>query len=313
MIVSQDHQALFFMGVGVASSVSYYIQHHLQNLTFGQLPAGFARVRTDSDLNPLSFDVLAEPVWTVALDASEAKAMGFWALNLDSMFWSVFLGLLFVILFLFVAKKATSGVPGGIQNAVEVVVEFVDGSVRDSFHGKNPLIAPLALTIFVWVFFMNIMDLVPVDWIPMVSSKLGIPYMKVVPSTDINVTMSMSFSVFLLMIFFWVKTKGVGGVFADLALHPFASDRVVFKLLLMPVNLLLEVVSLIAKPVSLGLRLFGNMYAGELIFVLIAMVGWGQLPLHFGWALLHVLVITLQAYIFMTLTIVYMSSAHEDH
>ncbi|WP_066016383.1 MULTISPECIES: F0F1 ATP synthase subunit A [Endozoicomonas] len=293
----------------MANTATEYIQHHLQNLTYGQLPAGYERV--DAYGHPQG--VLTEPTWTFALTPAEAKEMGFWAIHVDSMLWSVFLGFVFVLLFRFVAKNATSGVPGKLQNAIESIVEFVDTSVRESFHGKNPLIAPLALTIFVWIFFMNLMDLIPVDWIPGLATLAGIPYMKIVPSTDPNITMSMSISVFFLMLFFWIKVKGVTGLFSDLALHPFSSKNPVAKVILIPVNLLLETVSLLAKPVSLGLRLFGNMYAGELIFILIAMIGWAQLPLHFGWAVLHILVITLQAYIFMTLTIVYLSSVHEEH
>ncbi|WBA81798.1 F0F1 ATP synthase subunit A [Endozoicomonas sp. GU-1] len=293
----------------MANTATEYIQHHLQNLTYGQLPAGYQRV--DAYGHPQG--VLTEPTWTFALTPAEAKEMGFWAIHVDSMLWSVFLGFVFVLLFRFVAKNATAGVPGKLQNAIESIVEFVDTSVRESFHGKNPLIAPLALTIFVWIFFMNLMDLIPVDWIPGLATLAGIPYMKIVPSTDPNITMSMSISVFFLMLFFWIKVKGVSGLFSDLALHPFSSKNPLAKVILIPVNLLLETVSLLAKPVSLGLRLFGNMYAGELIFILIAMIGWAQLPLHFGWAVLHILVITLQAYIFMTLTIVYLSSVHEEH
>ncbi|MBO9483480.1 F0F1 ATP synthase subunit A [Salinisphaera sp. G21_0] len=293
----------------MANTATEYIQHHLQNLTYGQLPAGYQRV--DAYGQPQG--VLTEPTWTFALTPAEAKEMGFWAIHVDSMLWSVFLGFVFVLLFRFVAKNATAGVPGKLQNAIESIVEFVDTSVRESFHGKNPLIAPLALTIFVWIFFMNLMDLIPVDWIPGLATLAGIPYMKIVPSTDPNITMSMSISVFFLMLFFWIKVKGVSGLFSDLALHPFSSKNPLAKVILIPVNLLLETVSLLAKPVSLGLRLFGNMYAGELIFILIAMIGWAQLPLHFGWAVLHILVITLQAYIFMTLTIVYLSSVHEEH
>ena len=293
----------------MANTASEYIQHHLQNLTFGQLPAGFERVGAHGE----SLGTLTEPTWTIARTGAEAQAMGFWAFNIDSMFWSVFLGFVFVGLFRYVAKRATSGVPSGLQNAIESVIEFVDTSVKEGFHGRNPVIAPLALTIFVWVFFMNLMDLIPVDWVPGLATLAGIPYMKIVPSTDPNITMSMSLSIFMLMIFFWIKVKGIGGMLGDLALHPFSSDNLIIKMLLIPVNLLLETVSLIAKPISLGLRLFGNMYAGELIFILIALVGWPQLPLHFGWAVLHILVITLQAYIFMTLTIVYLSSVHEDH
>ena len=287
-----------------ANTASGYIQHHLQNLTYGQLPAEYVRY-DGSTLN--------EATWTIAHSAQEAADMGFWAIHVDSMLWSVFLGLAFLLLFRFVAKRITSGVPGGLQNAIETIVEFVDTSVKESFHGRNPVIAPLALTIFCWIFFMNLMDLIPVDWIPGLATLAGIPYMKIVPTTDPNITMSMSISVFLLMLFYWIKVKGLGGLFSDLALHPFTSNNPVVKLILIPVNLLLETVSLIAKPISLGLRLFGNLYAGELIFILIAMIGYLQLPLHFGWALLHILVITLQAYIFMTLTIVYLSMAHEDH
>ncbi len=288
----------------MAGTASGYIKHHLQNLTYGQLPAGYERA---------DGSVLDSPAWTFAGSVREAADMGFWAIHVDSMFWSLLLGFLFVGLFRFVGKRATSGAPGALQNVIEILVEFVDNSVKDGFHGRNPVIAPLALTVFCWIFLMNLMDLIPVDWIPGLATLIGIPYMKVVPSTDPNITMSMSLSVFMMMIFYWIKVKGIGGLFGDLALHPFSSKNLFFKVLLMPVNLLLETVSLIAKPISLGLRLFGNMYAGELIFILIAMIGYAQLPLHFGWAVLHILVITLQAYIFMTLTIVYLGMVHEDH
>ncbi|MGB0360227.1 MAG: F0F1 ATP synthase subunit A [Endozoicomonas sp.] len=293
----------------MANTATEYIQHHLQNLTYGQLPAGYERI--DNYGNNLGG--LKESTWTFAQTAAEAKEMGFWAIHVDSMLWSVFLGFAFILLFRYVAKCATTGVPGGLQNVIECIIEFIDTSVRESFHGKNPMIAPLALTIFIWIFFMNLMDLIPVDWIPGLAMLAGIPYMKVVPSTDPNITMSMSIGVFFIMIYFWIKVKGFGGLFSDLALHPFSSKNPVAKVALIPVNLLLETVSLLAKPISLGLRLFGNMYAGELIFILIAMIGYAQLPLHFGWAVLHILVITLQAYIFMILTIVYLSSVHEDH
>ena len=146
----------------MANNATGYIQHHLQNLTYGQLPAGYERIDHDGSIT----DVLVEPTWTFALSSAEAKEMGFWAIHVDSMLWSVFLGFVFILLFRFVAKNATAGVPGKLQNAIESIVEFVDNSVRESFHGKNPIIAPLALTIFVWIFFMNLMDLIPVDWIP---------------------------------------------------------------------------------------------------------------------------------------------------
>lgn len=288
----------------MAATASEYIQHHLQNLTFGQLPAGFERA---------DGTILADPVWTIAHSATEAQAMGFWAFHIDSLFWSVFLGGVFVFLFRRVAKNATTGTPSGLQNVIETIIEFIDNSVKDTFHGKSNLVAPLALTIFVWVFFMNLMDLVPVDWIPGVATLLGIPYMKVVPSTDPNITLGLSFTVFALIIFYSIKMKGVGGFVAELTLHPFNSPNKAVQALLIPVNFLLEFVTLIAKPISLALRLFGNMYAGELIFILIAMIGWFQLPLHFGWAVFHILVVTLQAFIFMMLTVVYLSMAHEDH
>jgi F-type H+-transporting ATPase subunit a len=274
-------------------STTEYIQHHLQNLVLGWHPE-----------HGLSF----------AHSAEDAAAMGFWALHLDSMFWSIGLGLFFIWLFKKAADKATSGVPGKLQNFVEIIIELVDSNVRETFHGKSAVVAPLALTIFVWVFLMNLMDLIPVDVIPRITGALGIPYMKVVPSTDVNVTLGMSFSVFALMIYYSFKIKGASGFFAELAFQPFSSDNIVVKLLFMPINLLLEGVSLIAKPISLGLRLFGNMYAGELIFILIALLPfYAQWLLSVPWALFHILVITLQAFIFMMLTIVYMSMAHEHH
>ncbi|MCH8135534.1 MAG: F0F1 ATP synthase subunit A, partial [Proteobacteria bacterium] len=201
--------------------------------------------------------------------------------------------------------------------AVEIIVEFVDGSVKDTFHGKSRLIAPLGLTIFVWVFLMNVMDLVPVDWIPLFAGWIGIPYMKVVPSTDVNITFGMSIAVFFLIIFYTIKNKGIGGFIRELTMHPIAPPTKGIGLIAAPFiiafNFILESVALIAKPVSLSLRLFGNMFAGELIFILIALLGLWQLPLHFGWAVFHILIITLQAFIFMMLTIVYLSLASESH
>ena len=267
-----------------------YIQHHLQNLQV-------CKVEDDW-------------VWNHC-------AGNFWALNVDSMFWSVLLGLVFVVLFRSVARKTSADKPGKFQAFVEIVIDFVDSSVRDTFHGKSRLIAPLALTIFVWVFLMNLMDLVPVDWIPMAASAAGIPYMKVVPTTDVNITFGMSFAVFFLIIFYSIKAKGVGGFIAELTLHPIAPPTRGVGLIAAPLiiafNFLLESVSLLAKPLSLSLRLFGNMFAGELIFILIAMLGIWQLPLHFGWAVFHVLIVTLQAFIFMMLTVVYLALAQEEH
>ncbi|HGD7419268.1 TPA: F0F1 ATP synthase subunit A [Escherichia coli] len=234
----------------------------------------------------------------------------FWTINIDSMFFSVVLGLLFLVLFRSVAKKATSGVPGKFQTAIELVIGFVNGSVKDMYHGKSKLIAPLALTIFVWVFLMNLMDLLPIDLLPYIAEHvLGLPALRVVPSADVNVTLSMALGVFILILFYSIKMKGIGGFTKELTLQPFNHWAFI------PVNLILEGVSLLSKPVSLGLRLFGNMYAGELIFILIAglLPWWSQWILNVPWAIFHILIITLQAFIFMVLTIVYLSMASEEH
>lgn len=232
---------------------------------------------------------------------------GFWAFHLDTLFFSIVLGAFFLFWFKKAAGNVTSGIPGGLQNFVEMLVEFVDSQVKDSFHGKSKLIAPLALTIFVWVFLMNFMDLFPVDLLPMIASFIGVDYLRVVPSTDLNATFAMSIGVFILIIFYSIKIKGVVGFAKELLFQPFGPW-------LMPFNLLLKVVEEIAKPISLGLRLFGNLYAGELIFILIALLPWWIQPaLSFPWAVFHILIITLQAFIFMVLTIVYLSMAHEDH
>lgn len=232
---------------------------------------------------------------------------GFWAVNVDSLLFSIGLGVLFCWLFRSVAKKATTGVPGKLQCLIEMTVEFVDGTVKDTFHGRSALIAPLSLTIFVWIVLMNTMDLIPVDWLPSASQAAGIEYMRVVPTTDLNITLGMSISVFFLMIFYSIKIKGIGGFAKELTMQPFNHWAFI------PVNLVMELVALIAKPVSLGLRLFGNMYAGEMIFMLIALLGIWQLPLHFVWAVFHIMVVLLQAFIFMMLTVVYLSMACEDH
>ena len=275
-----------------AHTSSEYIKHHLQNLTYGQHSDG---------------------TWGVAHSAAEAKAMGFWAINLDSMGFAIGLGLLFLFIFRMAAKKATTGVPSGLQNFVEMVIEFIETSVRGSFSHKNAMVAPLAMTVFIWVFLMNAMDLLPVDWLPFAATTAGIPFMKIVPSTDPNITFGLSLSIFFLVLFYSVKMKGAGGFFSELAFQPFPK-------FLFPVNLLLEGVGLIAKPISLALRLFGNMYAGEMIFILIALMFGGPLilalfggVLQWAWAVFHILIITLQAFIFMTLTIVYLDMAHAEH
>lgn len=285
-----------------------YIRHHLQNLVYGELPEGYERA---------DGSVLEQSTWTIAHSPLEAVDMGFWSVNVDSMGWSIFLALLFCYFFRKIAKNIESGVPGKLQSVVEVLVEFVDTNVKDTFHGKsNPVIGSIALTIFCWIFLMNTMDLVPVDILPYLAQMLtGDPhfYFKVVPTTDPNITFGFSLTVFALIIFYSIKVKGVGGFLGELSLQPFSSKILPVQILLIPANLLLELVALFAKPVSLALRLFGNLYAGELIFMLIALLGYFQLPLHFVWAVFHILVIVLQAFIFMMLTIVYLSMAHESH
>jgi F-type H+-transporting ATPase subunit a len=234
---------------------------------------------------------------------------GFWSLNIDSLVISVLLGAGMLWIFSRVAKTATSGVPGKLQCFIEMIVEFVDGTVKDVFSGKSALIAPLAITIFGWVFLMNLMDLIPVDFLPHAAGLVGIHYLRVVPSADVNITLSMALGVFFLILFYSFKIKGPVGFAKELALQPFNHWAFI------PINLILEGVTLISKPVSLGLRLFGNMYAGELIFILIAglLPWWSQWLLSVPWAIFHILVITLQAFIFMVLTVVYLSQASEDH
>ena len=286
-------------------TVSEYIVHHLTNLTYGRLPEGFERY--DGSFVPDGGS------WVMAHGAEEISAMGFYAIHIDSMLWSVGLGIFFCWFFYRTACLVSEDSPSGPINFVEMVVEFIDNTVKDTFHGKNRLIAPLALTIFVWVFLMNLMDLVPVDLIPYALGLAGVEYQKIVPSTDPNITMGMAVGVFILMLFYSIKVKGFGFV-KELTMNPFNHP------LFIPVNLFMEVVGLLAKPFSLGLRLFGNMYAGEMIFILIAAlfsagIMW-VLPaalLQLGWAIFHILVITLQAFIFMVLTVVYLSMAHEDH
>ncbi|HAC34338.1 MAG TPA: F0F1 ATP synthase subunit A [Gammaproteobacteria bacterium] len=234
---------------------------------------------------------------------------GFMAVNLDTLFFSTLLGLIFIALFGLAARRATSGVPGKLQNFVEVIVEFIDTSVKESFHGPRDFVAPLALTIFVWTFLWNLMDLVPVDLLPEAGQLLGLEYLRVVPSADMSATFALSISVFFLILIYSVKGKGWGGFAKEMLFHPFGSFP-----LLIPANLLLNIVEMLAKPLSLSLRLFGNLYAGELIFILIALLPWwAQWVPGLGWAIYHILVITLQAFIFMTLTVVYLSLAYEEH
>ncbi len=268
-----------------------YIKHHLTNLTFGNHP---------------------EHGWGVAHSSAEAAEMGFWAIHLDTMFFSILLGGLFLYFFHKVGKAATSGVPDTAQNMVEAIVGFVQDNVHNTACERNPLVAPLALTIFVWVFLMNLMDLIPIDLVPWLASLIGIHFLKIVPTTDPNATFGMSLMIFGLIIYYSIKVKGVGGFAGELTLHPFGKWG-------MPANLLLEGINLVAKPISLSLRLFGNLYAGEMIFILIALMYGGGMVLgisggvlQFVWAVFHVLIITLQAFIFMVLTIVYLDMAHQE-
>jgi F-type H+-transporting ATPase subunit a len=238
-----------------------------------------------------------------------------WTIHADSMFFAILLGVVFSWVFGSVAQHATSGRPGKLQAGVEMIIGFVDSSVRDIFHGQSKLIAPLALTIFVWVFLMNLMDLIPVDWLPLAAGAAGVEYLKVVPTTDVNVTFAMSISVFILTLFYSFKIKGGLGFLKELTFHPITPTLKGPGLIAAPIiiafNFVLETVSLLAKPLSLSLRLFGNMYAGEMIFILIGLLGLYQLPFHLGWAIFHILIVALQAFIFMMLTIVYLAGAHE--
>ena len=255
-----------------------YIQHHLTNLA-----------------------VCSDAARDVA-----GHCQGFWTFHLDTLLVSGILGLIVFGLMAKVASKASAGVPGSLQNFIEMVVGMVDQQVKDTFHGKSKLVTPLAITIFVWVFVMNAMDLIPVDFLPLLAGAVGINYLKAVPTTDPNLTFAMSITVFLITIFTGLKVKGLGGFMHEVFAVPFG-------LKLAPVNLLFRIVEEIARPISLSLRLFGNMYAGEMIFILLALLGISQLPLALPWALFHILIITLQAFVFMMLTIVYMSMASESH
>lgn len=269
-----------------------YIQHHLTNLCVG-------------DCDPVTH-----------------KAMGFWSLHLDSIFFAYLLAGLIILVAVRLGKNLSADNPGGFQNFVETIIDFVDQQVKDTFPGHNPLIAPLALTIFLWVWLMNFMDLIPVDLLPVIGSMFGIEYLKVVPTTDLNTTMAMSLTVFGLILYYSFKVKGAAGYGKMFLFHPFGK-------FFMPVNIVMTAIEELAKPLSLGLRLFGNLFAGELVFLLIALIGGSaaigaglffilplQVLLDLGWLIFHLLVITLQAFIFMVLTIVYLGMAHteaEDH
>lgn len=232
---------------------------------------------------------------------------GFWTLHLDTLGVSIVLGVMFLTLFRLVARKANAGVPGRLQNFVELIVEFVQGLVKESFHGRSKLVAPLALTIFIWVFLMNFMDLIPVDLIPRAFDLVGVHYFRAVPTADPNLTFGLSITVFILVIFYNFKIKGLVGLGKEVLTHPFGPW-------LFPLNIIFRIIEEVVRPISLALRLFGNLFAGELIFILIALLPWWiQWTLGGAWAIFHILIIAIQAFIFMMLTIIYLSMAHESH
>jgi F-type H+-transporting ATPase subunit a len=246
---------------------------------------------------------------------------GFWAVNVDTLLFSFGLGALFLITFILTARRATTGVPGKWQAFVEMLVEGIDMQVKSVFNYDNPMIGPLAITIFVWVWLMNFMDMLPVDALPWVAQHIGAAagknpeqvYLKIVPTNDLNVTFGMSLTVFLMTMYYSVA-KGPFRYGKFLLTHPFPSHNIFAKIALAPFNLLMNLVETFAKPLSLSLRLFGNLFAGEILYVLIAILPWWiQWPLSFGWTVFHLIVITVQAFVFMMLSVVYLNMAHEIH
>lgn len=252
----------------------------------------------------------------------------FWTVNVDSVIYTIITAVVFLGFFGYIAKNVKSGVPSKSQNFIEMIIGFVNEQVNDLFHYQSKVVAPLALSIFVWVFLMNFMDLLPVDLLPWIGAKVGIHEMRVVPSTDLNITFGMSFGVILLVMYYNFTKKGPIGYAKEYFGHPFEAKGIVGKLAVALPNMLLNTVETIAKPVSLGLRLFGNLYAGELIFMLIAVftLGYGleqlmsfggiimiiaQFLLGMMWALFHILIIVLQAFIFMMLSVVYLAQSHD--
>ncbi|MBM4195779.1 MAG: F0F1 ATP synthase subunit A [Gammaproteobacteria bacterium] len=240
----------------------------------------------------------------------------FWTLHVDSLITAVILGLVSMGFIWLVVRGATAGVPGKRQAFVELLVEWVDEQVAGIFHGdRRPFVAPLALTVFVWVLMMNAMDFLPVDWMAMLTHGLGADSFRIVPTADVNTTFALALSVWVLMIFYAIKVKGIGGWIHELFCSPFGSNPLIW-----PANFLFNLIEYVSKPLSHALRLFGNMYAGEIIFLLLWL--WAATGvvgtllgavLGLGWAIFHILIVALQAYIFMMLTIVYISMAHESH
>ena len=260
-----------------------------------------------------------------SLGHKQAALVDWSVFHLDTLFWSVTLGLLTVLILARAAAKATSGVPGRFQAAVEILIEMVESQSKSIVHGDRTFIAPLALTVFVWIFFMNAMDLLPLDLPGFIIGLVAGPeaqhhtYLRVVATADVNTTFAMSIAVFFLTIFYSIKAKGLGGWTMELFTAPFHAEGALGKIALVIPNIILNLVEYLSKPVSLAMRLFGNMYGGELVFMLIAgllttWIGFGFGVL-FGaaWAIFHILIILLQAYIFMMLTVVYISMAHDHH
>ncbi|XBC44378.1 MAG: F0F1 ATP synthase subunit A [Buchnera aphidicola (Schlechtendalia peitan)] len=265
-------------------NLSQYINHHLHHL----------------QLNLCTFKI----------SSLNENFTNFWTINIDSMFFSIILGLIFLISFFKISNNCNSQFPNKVQVALELIVTFVNKSVKDTCKNSNTLLAPLSLTIFSWIFLMNLMDLLPIDCIPLICNYFfGFSIIRVVPTADINITISMALVIFSLIIYYGIKVKGINKFLKDFVVQPFQHP------LFFIFNFLLEVIGLLSKPISLGLRLFGNMYAGEMIFILISglLPWWMQWFLSLPWAIFHVLIILLQSFIFMTLTIVYLSLITKEH
>jgi len=267
---------------------------------------------------------------TFLTNTSPRGILDFSALNLDSVFFSVLLAVLFGGVFYAAARRASTGVPSKFQNFAEWLIELVDSQVKDVFHGESKLIAPLALTIFCWVFLFNALDVLPLDLLPDTARAAGIGHLRIVPSTDLNIVFGLSLAVLLLIIFYSIKMKGFVGFLSDFALHPLRIENPLFQALVAPFNIVVEVASFLARPVSLALRLYGNMFAGEMVFILIALItlsrgfgglaslgGWvgtlGSVFLGVVWSLFDLFIGLLQAFIFAILTVVYLSQAYEHH
>ncbi len=265
------------MASGTELTPTTYIQHHLQNLTY------------------------------------QAGEGSFWTLHVDTLITSVLMGLVIVVAFWLATRKATAGVPGKWQAFVEILLEFVDKQARDTYHGPSKLVTPIAITIFFWILLMNMLKFIPADFIAKPLELLGVGYWKPVPTADVNATLGMSISVFFLMLFFALRSKGIGGFTKEFLTAPFGPW-------MMPFNLILNIVEWLAKPISLAMRLFGNMFGGEIVFLLIWVLGGagligmlGGAVFGLGWMIFHLLVIPLQAFIFMMLSIVYLSLSEDSH